>query len=232
MAVPEAPSVLWYLLGVPGAAIFYGRFYVQWIVSEIKGKSVVPVAFWYMSAVGSLTLLAYGVIIQSPLGTLSHCFNIVVYARNLIHIWRGKGRLSKARNMGVHAAVVAVILVALGLTALTWLRELGRTTDSSTSEAARTWLWLAVGVAGQGLFALRFLIQWFATERKRESVVPPVFWWLSLAAALLMGASWLQRREWVYAIGIATTFFVYFRNLWLIYRPREANGVVSEEPGE
>ena len=37
-------------------------------------------------------------------------------------------------------------------------------------------VWLAVGLIGQGLFASRFLVQWWASERARRSVVPVMFW--------------------------------------------------------
>ena len=176
-----APVV--YALSLGGMAVFYGRFYVQWYVSERAGKSVIPVAFWYMSGVGSVFLFIYGVCARSPVGTLSHCFNMVVYMRNLVHIWREKGVLSRGRSMAAHGVAGVVILTAVGFMGHTWVREY------QTEPSSRTWVWLAVGVTGQGLFALRFLVQWAVTEWKRKSVVPVVFWYISIAAALLMASS-------------------------------------------
>lgn len=209
-------SLLWYFLGVPASVIFYGRFYVQWIASEIRRRSVMPVAFWYMSGVGSVLLLVYGVVTHSALGTLSHCFNIVVYSRNLVHIWREKGRLSRGLHLFVHAAVPAVIAVSGVFTVITWWRVFRHAHAGETVEVARTALWLGIGVAGQMMFALRFLVQWIATERRRKSVIPTMFWWLSLGGSLLMCASHAQQREWVYAAGLASTLAIYVRNLWLI----------------
>lgn len=216
-AAATDPSLLWYLLGVPASVIFYGRFYVQWIVSELRRKSVMPIAFWYMSSLGSLMLLVYGVATTSALGTLSHCFNISIYARNLIHIWRERGKLSRALNIGVHVFVAAIILIAVGVTAWTWWHVYDRASAGPSGELQKTAFWLGVGVLGQGLFAMRFLVQWIATERRRKSVVPTAFWWLSLVASVLMFASFAREREWVYALGIAATTFIYGRNLWLIY---------------
>lgn len=220
MVEPAAaePSILWYVLGVPASVIFYGRFYVQWIVSEIRRKSVMPVSFWYMSSLGSLMLLVYGVVTSSALGTFSHCFNIAVYSRNLVHIWRGKGKLSPAADIGVHVFVAAVILASVGVTAWTWWHVYDRASAGPSGEMQKTALWLGVGVLGQALFAMRFLVQWVATERRKKSVVPTAFWWLSLVASALMCASFTREREWVYAVGIAATMFIYARNLWLIYR--------------
>ncbi|HNT87055.1 MAG TPA: lipid-A-disaccharide synthase N-terminal domain-containing protein [Candidatus Hydrogenedentes bacterium] len=215
LAGPFGPR-LWELVGIVAACIFYGRFYLQWIVSEIRKRSVVPIAFWYMSSVGSLLLLGYAAHIRSPIGALSHCFNIVVYARNLVHIWRERGALTRVLYVVVHGAVAVIVVGALVLAAHTWLREYHAT--KATGTAAANWFWIGVGAAGQGLFACRFLVQWVATERRRKSVVPLAFWYLSVAAAVLVAASHLQRREWIFMAGAASTLLVYLRNIWLIRR--------------
>lgn len=207
-----------------GAILFYGRFYMQWLASELRGRSVVPMAFWYMSAVGSVLLLLYGVFyLRSPVGALSHCFNTVIYARNLVHIWRNKGVLSGRRALLFQAGVAVWVSVGTLLVAYTWLREYQSTQDSGFHVQAQIWFWIAVGVLGQGLFALRFLVQWFITELRKQSVIPPVFWYLSILASILLISSHAQRQEWLYAIGIGTTLLVYVRNAWLVYRTGTAS---------
>jgi len=210
-------SRFWEVLGIAAAFIFYGRFYLQWFVSEIQKRSVIPVAFWYMSSLGSLMLLAYAVYLQSPIGALSHCFNIVIYVRNLIHIWREKGVLTSRLSAGVHTAAGLIVLGALGLAVHTWLREYDVVREVSPEAARQTWFWLGVGVVGQGLFGCRFALQWAATEFHHKSVVPVAFWYFSVIAAVLLTASHLQRREWVFVLGMGATVLVYLRNLWLIY---------------
>jgi len=222
--MPGSPShlpteSLWHAFGILGGIIFYGRFYVQWIVSEVKKRSVIPIAFWYMSSAGSIMLLAYAVYLQSPLGALGQSFNIVVYSRNLVHIWREQGRLSRRRNIVIHTIVALVALIAANLLILTWIREYQANKGVAAEAAAANWTWLAVGAAGQALFACRFLIQWLATEIKRKSVVPNAFWHLSIIAAALQMSCFLQRAEWVFAVGMAATILIYARNLWMIYRP-------------
>lgn len=211
------------MIGFVAALIFYGRFYLQWYTSERQGRSVVPIGFWYMSSAGSLLLFGYGVYIQSPVGTLSHCFNIVIYVRNLIHVWRVNGTLSRRRSATVHGLALLVVLVAVGLLVYTWLNVYEDTRAADREGAVRTWFWIAVGVTGQGLFACRFIIQWVTTERRRESVIPVVFWYLSVAASILMLASFVQLRDWVFAAGIATTLPIYTRNLWIIHRGQQAH---------
>jgi len=210
------------MLGIAAAIIFYGRFYIQWIVSEIRKESVIPVVFWYMSAVGSVMLLVHASYIRSPVGVLSHSFNIVIYARNLVHIWREKETLSRRRNIAVHGLIGLVVSMSLVLLAVTWLREYEAVSGEETSVQVRNWIWIGVGVVGQGLFACRFLIQWIASERARKSVVPVVFWYISLAASVLLAASHFQRAEWIFAIGVGSTSFIYLRNLWLIHRHKPA----------
>ncbi|HIJ72817.1 MAG TPA: hypothetical protein HPP83_01840 [Candidatus Hydrogenedentes bacterium] len=227
---PALPLV-WTVLGIAGGLIFYGRFYVQWIASERKKKSVMPIAFWYMSCAGVLLLFPYAVRTRSPIGALGLCFNLIVYARNLVHIWRKKQPLPAALVGGLHVLLASVTLVALGLVVFTWRAEYEVTRQATTAQAADTWFWLGVGLTGQVLFALRFLVQWIVTERKKMSVVPTAFWYLSAVAASLQLGCFAQRQEWVFAAGMAATIFIYVRNLWFIYRKQDA-ACVPGDPSE
>lgn len=207
----------WYeYLGIVAAIIFFGRFYLQWWVSERLGQSVIPVGFWYMSCTGSLMLLVYAALLGSPVGALSHCFNIIVYARNLYHIWGEKGWMTKGRSLLIHGMVALVLCGAAGLTLYTWKNEIALSRGDSVSEIRQTWFWIAIGALGQGLFACRFIVQWLATERTRKSVVPVSFWYISLVASIFLMASHMHRQEWVFALGLASSLFIYARNLWLI----------------
>ena len=71
-------------LGFTGQALFSSRFLVQWIASERKGESVVPVAFWYLSILGSIMLLAYAIGRADPVFILGQSAGLVVYTRNLM----------------------------------------------------------------------------------------------------------------------------------------------------
>jgi lipid-A-disaccharide synthase-like uncharacterized protein len=91
-------------------------------------------------------------------------------------------------------------------------------------------LWLAVGFAGQLLFTSRFLVQWIASERRRQSIVPTAFWWLSLGGSALLLAYALWRRDPVFILGQAFGFVVYTRNLVLIARQHPAVLPRAEKP--
>jgi len=81
----------WLIIGFVGQALFSVRFLLQWIASERKGESVVPVLFWYFSLAGGLTLLAYAIYKQDPVFILGQSAGAFVYIRNLVLIFRKKG---------------------------------------------------------------------------------------------------------------------------------------------
>lgn len=81
-------------------------------------------------------------------------------------------------------------------------------------------LWACIGFLGQGLFTMRFLVQWMASERKRESVMPVAFWWFSLAGGFVLLAYTIYRRDPPLILGQAMGNVVYIRNLMLVSKSR------------
>ena len=77
-------SIGWLVFGLLGQAAFFSRFLLQWIASERAGKSLVPVAFWYLSLAGSLTLLMYAIHRREPVFALGQSLGSLVYVRNLM----------------------------------------------------------------------------------------------------------------------------------------------------
>jgi lipid-A-disaccharide synthase-like uncharacterized protein len=87
---------LWLSLGLLGQALFSARFLVQWVASERRKRSVVPLAFWYFSVGGGLTLLAYAIYRRDPVFILGQGAGLFVYARNLWLIYRASGQLAES----------------------------------------------------------------------------------------------------------------------------------------
>ncbi len=88
-----------------------------------------------------------------------------------------------------------------------------------------SWLefwWVCVGLAGQLLFSMRFLVQWIMSERARASVMPIAFWYFSLAGGLVLLTYAIYRRDPVFIIGQASGLFIDGRNLWLIHAAKRA----------
>lgn len=73
----------WLVLGLIGQTIFSGRFLLQWIYSEYKRRSVIPVAFWYASIIGALLLLCYACYKKDPVFIVAQASGLLIYVRNL-----------------------------------------------------------------------------------------------------------------------------------------------------
>ncbi len=80
----------WFAIGLLGQIVFGGRFIIQWIYSEYKKKSVIPMIFWYLSIIGSLLLLAYAIHLQDIIFILGFSLNIIIYLRNIVLELRAK----------------------------------------------------------------------------------------------------------------------------------------------
>jgi len=74
-------------------------------------------------------------------------------------------------------------------------------------------VWKVVGWTGNVVFFSRFFVQWWATEKRKQVVVPDSFWWLSLTGSLLLLAYGLHRRDSVFIFAYAFTWIPYIRNL-------------------
>jgi lipid-A-disaccharide synthase-like uncharacterized protein len=79
-------------------------------------------------------------------------------------------------------------------------------------------VWLGFGLFGQALFSARFLVQWIASERRKQSVVPVHFWYFSVGGGLMLLAYAIYRLDPVFIIGQGAGLFVYARNLYFIHR--------------
>jgi len=90
---------IWISIGLLGQILFSCRFILQWIASEKSKKSVIPLAFWYFSIAGSMTLLAYSIYRTDPVFILGQSLGLIIYVRNLILISREKINSTQAGNI-------------------------------------------------------------------------------------------------------------------------------------
>lgn len=82
--------------------------------------------------------------------------------------------------------------------------------------------WLIVGFTGQALFSMRFLVQWFQSERQKKSVIPVEFWYFSVAGGATLLSYAIYKQDPVFIIGQMTGLLIYSRNLYFIARERRA----------
>ncbi len=88
------------------------------------------------------------------------------------------------------------------------------------AETTSELVWVLVGLGGQVMFMMRFLIQWIVSEKAKKSTIPVSFWWFSIAGAAILLAYAIYRADPVFILGQSLGFFIYARNLWLIRTER------------
>ncbi|NII11103.1 lipid-A-disaccharide synthase N-terminal domain-containing protein [Oleiagrimonas sp. C23AA] len=90
--------------------------------------------------------------------------------------------------------------------------------------------WLILGIFGQVLFSMRFLVQWIYSELKRQCIFPMAFWYLSIAGGMALLAYAIYRRDPVFIVGQAGGLIIYARNLqWRIREKRDAMASATNE---
>ena len=86
---------LWLIVGFMGQMFFSARFFLQWIYSEIKKRSVIPSGFWYFSLLGGATLFAYAIHREDPVFIVGQGAGLIIYSRNLILIKRRSAQVKE-----------------------------------------------------------------------------------------------------------------------------------------
>lgn len=76
--------------------------------------------------------------------------------------------------------------------------------------------WILFGFAAQFVFFLRFAVQWWVSEKKKQSVIPISFWYLSLVGTFMILAYSIQRKDIVFTAASVLNSLIYIRNLILI----------------
>ena len=104
----------------------------------------------------------------------------------------------------------------LALIAITWIGKEYRFLGLD-------WSYLMVlGFIGNALFSMRFLVQWVASERQGESVIPVSFWYWSIAGSVLMCIYFIFRRDPIGILAYLPNSMIYIRNLMLIRKRKFA----------
>ena len=78
-------------------------------------------------------------------------------------------------------------------------------------------LWLIFGFIGQGLFFMRWIVQWLATEKNKESQIPFMFWIFSLVGGAITLVYAIYRKDPVFILAQGFGLMVYLRNIYFIY---------------
>lgn len=210
-------SFITYAIGFLAQGFFSARIFVQWLMSERAHRVLSPTLFWVLSIIGSYLLCVYGF--------LRHDFAIVLgqFISYYVYLWNLK---AKGVWKPIHGVWKAVLLLTPVVAMLYVAGDAERFVDSFFHND-RIPMWLLVyGSAGQVIFTLRFLYQYYVSLKAGHSELPAGFWMLSLFGSLLIVSYAVERLDPVLIVGQSFGLVAYTRNLMIGWknRPRRKSG--------
>lgn len=195
-----------YGIGFLAQGFFSARILVQWIMSERARKVLSPSIFWILSICGSYLLCLYGWLRSDFAIVLGQFISYYVYLWNL----KAKGVWSATPSW------LRLLLLATPIFALCGVAFEGATAFEKFFHNEDVPLWLLIfGSAGQVIFTLRFLYQYFYSYRRGESELPQGFWILSLIGSLSIVSYGIIRHDPVLIVGQNFGLVAYIRNLMI-----------------
>ena len=193
-------------LGLLAQALFSARILVQWIKSERAGVVLSPTSFWTFSLLASFLLMLYGMFRQDLVIIGGQVISYVIYLRNLQFKGAWEGLPAWLRWSAVLFPVGAVAWLLFGdVYSLQYIWEHSKVPG----------LLVAWGGAGQVIFTLRFVYQWYYSELAQESILPNGFWVISLVGSLMIVTYAVLRLDPVLLLGQVVGVVAYSRNLFL-----------------
>jgi lipid-A-disaccharide synthase-like uncharacterized protein len=198
-------------LGFLGQAMFGARTIAQWVIAERAGRSVSPVIFWVFSVIGSSLFLLYGVFRHDAVIMVGQTISFYIYVRNL----QLKGAWSTI------PVYIRIPMLFIPPALLLYSRSLNFTTPSFNFTDA----FMIMGMIGQLLLNVRYVYQWYFSERARESLLPLGFWVISMVASVMVVTYSIYRDDIVLLVAQSLGLLAYSRNIYLHFK---SNGVKGE----
>lgn len=197
------------IIGFAAQALFSARMLVQWILSEKARRVLSPTLFWVLSLIASILLCIYGWLRADFAIILGQICSFYIYVWNL-HI---KGALRRIPSW----IAWIICLIPIGLS-LPLLGNFGATCERLFANPDIPFGLLLYGTAGQIIFTLRFIYQWFYSVRQHQSILPAGFWWISLIGSLTICSYAIFRADPVLIVGQSVGLVAYTRNLIIGHR--------------
>ena len=186
--------------------LFASRMIVQWVQSERAGKVISPTLFWQTSLLASFLLLIYGVLRHDAIIMGGQFLSYFIYIRNL-------QLKNEWRTLPLLLRLLTFSIPPLVLFALFGLNEGWVTNLFAKNSFAQPWM--LIGLIGQLCLNLRFVYQWYLSEKIHKSFFPVGFWVISLAGSVLVILYGFYRKDPVLIFAQGLGFFIYFRNIIL-----------------
>ena len=193
-----------FAIGFLAQLFFSARVLIQWLMSERAKELVSPTAYWVCSIIGSYLLFIYGWLREDFAIILGQILSYYIYLWNLDAKGQWKG------------LPVIVKFVLIGTPIVAFFAILSKADDFVLAfiHNREIPLWLLLfGSAGQIIFSLRFLYQWFCSRSCHRSVLSVDFWRLSLLGSAMIITYGVLRYDPVLILGQIVGFIAYFRNI-------------------
>lgn len=198
-------------IGFLAQGFFSARILVQWALSEKAKKVLSPSIFWILSIAGSYLLCIYGWLRDDFAIILGQFISYYIYLWNLSMkgIWR---------NIPIVFRIV--LLLTPVVAAFFAAGDAAQFAEKFFhNDNVPTWL-LLYGSAGQILFTLRFIYQWYYSRKDGDSVLPAGFWIISLLGSLSIVSYGIMRHDVVLIVGQSFGLVAYIRNLMILHKER------------
>jgi lipid-A-disaccharide synthase-like uncharacterized protein len=201
-----------YALGFFGQALFGARLIVQLILSERQKRVVSPTVFWQLSLAASFIFMIYGVLREDLVIVGGQTISYYIYIRNLQlkNVWRLMPRSIRLSIIFLPPATIIYVLLNANFSTAVF-------TNVDYLHPV-----ILMGAIGQLALNLRFVYQWYAAEKARESVLPVGFWiistWASVLVILYAAFHPFHGYDPVLLVSQGMGIFVYMRNLVLYKR--------------
>lgn len=205
-------SIFVYATGFIAQGFFSARMLMQWILSEKRREIVSPVVYWVCSLCGSILLFIYGCLRNDFAIVLGQLISYYIYVWNLDikGVWT---RLPLAVRVVLFALPVGAVAYLLG-DAEYFIRTFFH-------NPSIPFLLLLYGSAGQIIFTLRFIYQWYYSYRRHRSILPVGFWIISLVGSAIIVSYAVYRRDPVLILGQSIGFITYSRNIMIGIRSKK-----------
>lgn len=209
----QVSSLYVYAIGFIAQGFFSARMLIQWILSEKAKKVVSPNAYWICSLAGSILLFVYGWLRDDFAIIFGQLISYYIYIWNLDI----KGVWHKV-PLAARVVIISLPFLAFGM----MLHDIPAFIDSFFRNDSVPLPLLVWGSAGQVIFTLRFIYQWYYSYRRHESILPVWFWIISLIGCSIIVSYGAFRLDPVLIVGQSVGFFTYSRNIVLYRKSRKA----------
>jgi lipid-A-disaccharide synthase-like uncharacterized protein len=195
-------------LGFFAQGLFGIRLLVQLFHSEKAGKSVSPIVFWQISLLASFIFLIYGILRNDAVIIIGQTLSYFIYIRNL--------QLKNAWKLIF--LPMRLLILTLPFAAWAWIVKQDSSSGLLFSAFSFKNPFVILGTIGQLMLNLRYLYQWYHSEKEKESILPLGFWIISAVASVLVVVYAVQRIEPVLLLSQSLGLVVYLRNIILYLR--------------